>query len=92
MQFEWHEPKSQECLELRGFDFDFASRVFEDRNIDIMLDNRKNYGEDRLRAFGVIDGLMYCVIFTKREDSIRIISARREHENSKDWRRYYGIS
>ena len=92
MEFEWDPPKNQESLELRKFDFDFATKIFKDKRIRLTLDERKDYGEKRIKAIGEIEEKLYCVIFTKREDNIRIISARREHTNSKDWRKYYGIS
>ena len=89
MQFEWHEPKSQECLELRKFDFNEAARIFKDENLKVEIDGRKDYGETRHRAFGKIDEKKFCVVFTMRDNKIRIISARRVRENSKEARKYY---
>ncbi|MGX7743802.1 BrnT family toxin [Rhodopseudomonas parapalustris] len=37
---------------------------------------RFDYGEDRFRAYGDIDGLAYCLVFTFR-DGLRPISLRR---------------
>ena len=76
--YEWDEAKSRRCLEERGFDFssvhdfDWASAVIE-------KDTRKNYGEDRFRAFGFIGDELVCVVFTPRGDRLRIISMRRMH-------------
>lgn len=44
-------------------------------------DVRQEYGEDRMRAFGLIDGIAYCLAFTVRAGKIRAISLRRAHAN-----------
>lgn len=46
----------------------------------VVADERQDYGENRLRAFGRIDGLAYCLVFTFRADKVRVISFRRAHE------------
>jgi len=76
--FEWDEEKSRRCLRDRGFDFsivhefDFASAAIEN-------DRRKDYGEDRFRAFVFAGDNLFCVVFTPRGDRLRIISVRRMH-------------
>lgn len=49
-------------------------------------DSRQDYGERRCQAIGIVDGKMLVVIFTIREGSFRIISARRA--NSRERRKY----
>ncbi|RED42385.1 hypothetical protein BJ123_101102 [Rhodopseudomonas thermotolerans] len=51
----------------------------------IVRDGRFDYGEDRFRAYGYIDGLAYCLVFTFR-DGLRPISLRRAHD--KEMRRH----
>ncbi|MFT4278852.1 MAG: BrnT family toxin [Rhodopseudomonas sp.] len=51
----------------------------------IVRDERFDYGEDRFRAYGDIDGLAYCLVFTFR-DGLRPISLRRAHD--KEMRRH----
>lgn len=46
----------------------------------IKRDERQDYGEERLRAFGRIGGLPYCLVFTYRGADVRLISLRRMHE------------
>jgi len=77
MEFEWDDDKSDACFRGRGFDFDYAIRVFSDRNRVVMPDRRRDYGEDRYRVFGMIDGRVYVVVYTMREAMFRIISARK---------------
>lgn len=52
----------------------------------IRPDRRFEYGEERFRGWGVIDGNAYCVAFTLRDDAMRVISLRRAH--GKEIKRY----
>jgi uncharacterized DUF497 family protein len=74
--FEWDEAKSLDCFEKRGFDFAFASRLWE-RRVAEREDNRRDYGEVRIQALGTIDAQYFVVVFAWRGTVRRIISARR---------------
>jgi uncharacterized protein len=50
------------------------------------VDDRYDYGEVCYRAYGIIDGLAYCLTFTNRNERVRPISLRRAH--AKEMRRY----
>lgn len=43
----------------------------------VAQDTRKDYGEDRCKLTGAIDGRVYVVVYTVREPAVRIISARK---------------
>lgn len=43
----------------------------------IVPDDRRDYGETRMNAFGSIDGVLYALTFMIRGDDIRAISLRR---------------
>jgi len=73
IDFEWDEAKSAECLRLRGFDFEFASRAFRDPNCHIRRDQRRDYGENRLQLLGRIEKRVFAVAYTLRGNGIRII-------------------
>jgi uncharacterized protein len=45
-----------------------------------------DYGEPRYRAYGLIDGVAYCLVFAVREERRRPISLRRAH--AKEMKRY----
>lgn len=77
MEFEWDQAKSDACLAARGFDFDYAGRVFLDPGRVVERDARFEYGEPRFLATGFIDGRLFVVVFTPRAGRIRLISARR---------------
>lgn len=76
MEFDWDPAKSERNLRERGFGFDYAARIFAGR-ILLQLDARKDYGEERVKAVGAIDGTVFAVIFTDRGEVRWIISARR---------------
>ena len=52
----------------------------------IAPDDRFDYGEPRYRAYGLIDGTAYCLVFTIRRGQYRPISLRRAH--AKEMRRH----
>jgi uncharacterized DUF497 family protein len=52
----------------------------------IVDDDRFDYGEPRYRAYGLIDGVAYCLVFTIRNERYRPISLRRAH--AKEMRRH----
>lgn len=77
--YAWDEAKSASNFILRGFDFAFAVRLFDDRTVE-HEDARRDYGERRVVAIGVVDGVHLTVIYTDRiiggMKIRRIISAR----------------
>jgi uncharacterized protein len=44
------------------------------------------FAEDRRRAYGLIDGVTYCLAYTLRNGVVRAISLRRAH--AKEMKRY----
>jgi uncharacterized protein len=52
----------------------------------IVRDDRFDYSEPRYRAYGVIDGVSHCLVFTIRNERYRPISLRRAH--AKEMRRH----
>lgn len=90
MTFEWDAAKSTRNWQQRGFDFAFASLVFEGTYVECD-DTRRDYGERRVIALGLADGVPLTVVFTDRVDADggvvrRLISARVSHK--KERRRY----
>jgi uncharacterized DUF497 family protein len=85
MNFEWDEAKRLATLKQRGLDFaDLAH--FEWETAVFVPDTRKDYGEPRFRAFGLLHGQLHVVVFTPRAESTRIISMRKA--NTKEISRY----
>ena len=86
MEFEWDESKSDACFSERGFDFAFAARVFFDPDRLVELDDRRVYGEERYQVIGAIESRLYVVVYTPRQETVRIISARKANQREV---RYY---
>ncbi len=81
--FEWDEAKSRRNLRERGFDFEFAARIFEGDLLE-HEDRRRDYGERRLVSIGEIDGEVFAIVYTWRGANRRIISARRARRGERD--------
>ena len=89
MEFEWDENKCEANLAKHDIDFADVVVVFEDPNKINIIDDRKDYGEIRIRTIGkYFEDLIVAIINTDRNGFIRIISARQA--NKKERRMYYG--
>lgn len=90
MLFEWNEQKNERNLKIHGIDFKTAARVFADSNRIEKYDERHSDEEDRYITIGEINGTAYIVmvVYTEREEVIRIISARKA--TSRERSAYYG--
>ena len=86
MEFERDGAKSDACFAHRGFDFAYVVRAFLDEDRIIGRDRRWDYGEDRYRLLGAVEGRVFVVVFTMRGSAIRIISARKA--NGREVRQY----
>jgi uncharacterized protein len=87
MHFEWDAEKSEANLKERGFDFAFASLIFDGPTLE-KQDRRKDYGELRVAAVGLADEIALTVVYTDRLDeegerTRRIISARRSNRRER---------
>lgn len=87
MQFSWDPRKSEANRRVRGFDFAFASRVFEG-TVVTDSDVRRDYGELREVAIGLVEGIGIAVVYSDRRNETneierRIISARRSSKKER---------
>jgi uncharacterized DUF497 family protein len=90
VDFEWDEQKSAWTLKNRGFDFAFASRIFEAPVLE-RLDARSEYGESRVQAIGAVEQDVLFVVYTNRDGLRRIISARRANKRERElWLSFAG--
>ncbi len=83
MDFEWDSDKNAANIEKHGIDFEEARRIF-DSPIRRKVDDRRDYGETRFSAIGVVEGLELHVIYTMRGEVCRIISARRARRDERE--------
>jgi hypothetical protein len=92
MLFEWDEEKERINIAKHGIDFETAARVFADENRLELYDARHSDEEDRYMAIGMIGDVMYIVtvVFTERNEAIRLISARKATKQER--KLYYDYS
>lgn len=80
MNFEWDEAKSEACFAQRGFDFAYAAQAFFHPDRIAQADTRHSYGEDRYQLMGMIEKRLFVVVYARRDDTTRIISARKANQ------------
>ena len=85
MNYEWDNNKLALNLENHQVHFALVGQ-FDWETALIELDNRKDYGEERFAAFGLIGTRLYCLVYTLRNDVKRIISLRKA--NPREVKRY----
>ena len=76
--YAWDERKRISNLRKHGVDFAIVQN-FDFETALVLRDNRKNYGEERYRAYGTINGRLHALVFTRREGRIRVISLRKSN-------------
>jgi uncharacterized protein len=86
-EFEWDDAKAAQNFADHGVSFEAAKEVFKDPFAIERLDCREDYGEDRYVVIGMVDDRVLCVIYTLRNETIRIISARGAEPHER--RRYH---
>ncbi|MFQ5594270.1 MAG: BrnT family toxin [Anaerolineae bacterium] len=91
MQFEWDEQKNQANIRRRGLDFADAAQVFDGPMI-VNLDTRQGYEEERWIGIGMTHGRVVVIVYTERDDTIRIISMRKalKHERKRYYEEVFG--
>ena len=87
MRFIWDARKSDRNLRERGFDFEFASQIFDSPTLE-RADTRRDYGERRVIALGKAQDIPLTVVYTDRaeaggEVSRRLISARKSDRHER---------
>lgn len=84
MEFEWDPRKAASNERKHGVVFDFATLIFEDPIRIEELDDTNYEIEERWVAIGRAGEFVLTVVFTLREENIRIISARRATRGEYD--------
>ena len=80
MEFEWDEAKRLKVLEKHGIDFLDLDELF-DR--DVLFLPARSDGEARELAVGWSGTMWVTVVFTRRGEKLRLITARRARENER---------
>ena len=84
LEFEWDATKASSNLQKHGVSFSEAKTVFNDEFSLTMPDLEHNGDEDRWIDLGLsAQGLLLIVVYTDRNNRIRIISARTATSNEQ---------
>lgn len=72
----WDENKRLNNIQKHAIDFVDAVEVFDGNTVTVE-DNRLDYGEQRYIVLGLMRGRIIVLVYAERNNSIRIISARK---------------
>jgi uncharacterized DUF497 family protein len=86
MRFDWDDAKAKANQAKHGVPFEYAASIFLDPDRMDFDASRPMDNEDRRKVVGVIEGQLFTVVYTLRDDVFRLISARRA--NGQETRRY----
>lgn len=81
--FEWDEKKREINLSKHGIDFIDAKEIWQ-RHVLEIESPQAQHDEKRFLAIGEMSGICITVIYTWRDKTRRIISARRARDNEKE--------
>lgn len=82
LQLEWDDRKRAANLAKHGLDFALLAEFNWTRAV-FVPDLRHDYGEQRLRAYGLVGDMTCTVVFTRRGSAFRIISLRRSNRQER---------
>ena len=78
--------KNAANIRQRGLPFLLAQEDFDWTTALVVEDARKDYGERRYRALGLIGGRLHAVVYTPRAGALHVISLRKA--NRREEKRY----
>ncbi len=87
MKYTWDPEKNRQNVARHGIAFEDAIKIFEGPTLE-KVDDRFDYGEIRVYAIGVANGIEITVVYTDTSNEVRrIISAWRaeRHEREAYW-------
>ena len=83
--FEWDGRKAASNLAKHGVSFAEAVTAFRDLYGRVVQDPRHSHGEERLALVGRSErGRLLAIMFTEREDRIRLIRARKATRSERN--------
>jgi len=82
LEFEWDEEKRQQNIQERNVDILYAALIFENPVLT-KIDDREDYGEERIIALGHVSGEYFTLVYTPRGDKTRLITAWKAGNNGE---------
>ncbi len=82
-EFIWDEEKRQKNIKKHKIDFQEILNIFQNPLVT-KIDNRHDYGEERIFALGNVgDFIILAIVYLDKDETIRIISARKATKNEQ---------
>ncbi len=78
--FIWDSNKNKLNIEKHKLSFEDAQYVFNDSSFKSFVDTKRDYGEKRFIGFAEMEGMLFSVSYTIRNEMIRIISFRKARQ------------
>ena len=79
MRVSFDPKKDEQTREARGFPLAVGAEVISNA-VATILDDRRDYGEDRFIAFGYVGDRLFVCVFTMRDITYHIISVRKAND------------
>ncbi len=83
MRYEWDEAKNRSNFAKHGLGFSDAEQVFSGPCVTF-VDDRFDYGEERLVTLGVLAGRLVVIAHAPRDEGTRIISMRKGNGRERE--------
>jgi uncharacterized protein len=83
MRYEWDEAKSRINFTKHGLSFEDAELIFSGLCVTF-VDDRFDYGEERLITLGQLAGRLVVIAHAPREEGTRIISMRKRNRREQE--------
>lgn len=80
---EFDSAKNKANVAKHGVPLELAVFLFEGPH-KVIADDRRDYGEPRFRAYGLINGRLFVCVYTERSEMIRVISLRKANRREQD--------
>lgn len=82
--YRWNLRKAAANRRDHGIAFEEVGEAFRDPFAVEWIDDREEYGEERINLLAMCGGLLLHVTYTERGDHIRLIPARRAERHEQD--------
>jgi uncharacterized DUF497 family protein len=83
LKYEWDAAKNRSNFQKHGLRFEDSETVFSGPCVTF-VDDRFDYGEQRLVTLGLLAGRLVVIAHTPRGDGTRIISMRKGNRREKE--------
>jgi uncharacterized DUF497 family protein len=79
MEIDFDPAKNAKNIRKRGLSFEHVLE-FDFKTAQFAIDNRRDYGQVRYRALGLIDQRLHALVFVEITGGIRVISFRKSNK------------